>query len=160
MFERNSHTIELNGSREWDQRNGCVHSLCGTPEIPGFKLEQTRATSPYSSGAQRAPDGSSPHILKMSLTLAVTRARKLLSKFSLFEGVPSSHISRMRFLSVISLSFTRHTLIWEEDRCPFRSFQNNFSSDSAALQSFVTLSSSRLFKKLRISKRYSSPKQR
>ena len=56
---------------------------------------------------------------------------------------------------VISLSSTRNALIWEEDRCPFKSFQNNFSSDSAALQSLVTLSFSRLFKKLLISKRYS-----
>ena len=54
----------------------------------------------------------------------------------------------MRFLSVISLSSTRNALIWEEDGCPFKRFQNNFSSDSAALQSFVTLSFSRLFKEI------------
>ena len=27
MFERNPDTIETNGSKEWDQQNGYVHSL-------------------------------------------------------------------------------------------------------------------------------------
>ena len=33
----------------------------------------------------------------------------------------------------VSLSLTKNAFIWEEDRCPYKSFQNNFSSDSATL---------------------------
>ena len=41
MFERNPDTIETNGSREWDQRNGYVHSLMNTANIENsdFKSE-------------------------------------------------------------------------------------------------------------------------
>ena len=36
MFERNPDTIETNGSREWDQQNGYVHSLMNTKDKRGF----------------------------------------------------------------------------------------------------------------------------
>ena len=60
-------------------------------------LEQTRATSSYSKGAQRAPDGSSAHDLKISATPAVTQVRKLLSKFTLTEGIPRLQNDRPTF---------------------------------------------------------------
>ena len=42
--------------------------------------------------------------------------------------------------SVINLPSKKNALISELERCPFSSFQNDFSSESAALQSFLILS--------------------
>ena len=48
----------------------------------------------------------------------------------------SAHISRIRFLSVKRLSLTKKAPIWDEYHLPFKSFQNNFSLEFAALCSF------------------------
>ena len=49
-------------------------------------------------------------------------------------------------LSVINSPSIRNAFIWVVECWPFRSFQNNFSLDSAATHNFVILSASILFK--------------
>ena len=114
----------------------CSQSM-RTPETPSFNLEHTLATSSYTRGSFNTPDGSSTQISSISLTRLVIRAQKLSSNPIPARGVPSAskrsaHISRIPPLSVIIFPSTRKALIWDEQRWPFKNFQNNLSSESAA----------------------------
>ena len=124
-----------------------------TPETTSFNLEHTLATSSYTRGSFNTPDGSSIQISNISLTRLVIRAQKLSSSSIPARGVPSAskwsahaHISRIPTLSVIIFPSTRKALIWDEQRWPFKSFQNNLSSESAAAHNLEIRSDSISFK--------------
>ena len=110
-----------------------------TKDPPALKWDEHEKTSSYSTGA-RAPVGSLMRELKMSRKLAVTRARKFFYQNSYYlMGTKGFKMNCTHFTNKVSLRY--QFAIYKERThlrggpLSFDSFQNNFSSESAALQS-------------------------
>ena len=110
----------------------------------GFNREQTPQPHHTLEAHSKLQIGLLDRIeVKISLTIVAIRVRK--SHRALTEEVSSAskwsaHMPRIYFLSITNFPLMRKAVICEVDHCSFKSLQNSFSLEYAALQSLVIFS--------------------